>query len=173
MEKTIRLAGIERHSSVNGPGIRYTIFFQGCLHHCKGCHNRETWPRDKGNIVSVEKLLEDIRTTKYIDGVTFSGGDPFYQADALLEIAKELKKEKVSLWCYTGWTYEQIRDGKAGGKAKEFLSYLDVLVDGPFIREKRSESCLFRGSVNQRLIDLKKSLKDGQATELSSLNYGL
>ena len=171
--KNVRLAGVERHSSVNGPGVRYVVFFQGCPHHCKGCQNPETWAEDKGNLLAISALIEDIKKTKYLDGITFSGGDPLYQAEALLEIIKGLKETGLSFWCYTGWTYEEIRDGKAGEAAKEALSYLDVLVDGPFIREKKSTSCLFRGSTNQRLIDLKKSVLSKSVVEISSFDYGL
>lgn len=171
--KNVRLAGVERHSSVNGPGVRYVVFFQGCPHHCKGCQNPETWAEDKGHLLAISALIEDIKKTKYLDGITFSGGDPLYQAEALLEVIKGLKETGLSFWCYTGWTYEEIRDGKAGEAAKEALSYLDVLVDGPFIREKKSTSCLFRGSTNQRLIDLKKSVLSKSVVEISSFDYGL
>ena len=171
--KNVRLAGVERHSSVNGPGVRYVVFSQGCPHHCKGCQNPETWAEDKGHLLAISSLIEDIKKTKYLDGITFSGGDPLYQAEALLEIIKGLKETGLSFWCYTGWTYEEIRDGKAGEAAKEALSYLDVLVDGPFIREKKSTSCLFRGSTNQRLIDLKKSVLSKSVVEISSFDYGL
>lgn len=171
--KNVRLAGVERHSSVNGPGVRYVVFFQGCPHHCKGCQNPETWAEDKGYLLAISSLIEDIKKTKYLDGITFSGGDPLYQAGALIEIIKGLKETGLSFWCYTGWTYEEIRDGKAGEAAKEALSYLDVLVDGPFIREKKSTSCLFRGSTNQRLIDLKKSVLSKSVVEISSFDYGL
>ena len=171
--KNVRLAGVERHSSVNGPGVRYVVFFQGCPHHCKGCQNPETWAEDKGYLLAISSLIEDIKKTKYLDGITFSGGDPLYQAGALIEIIKGLKETGLSFWCYTGWTYEEIRDGKAGEAAKEALSYLDVLFDGPFIREKKSTSCLFRGSTNQRLIDLKKSVLSKSVVEISSFDYGL
>lgn len=171
--ENVRLAGVERHSSVNGPGVRYVVFFQGCPHHCKGCQNPETWSNDQGHLLPISSLMEDIRKTKYLDGITFSGGDPLYQAKALIEICKELKDRGLSLWCYTGWTYEDIRNLKAGEEAKEALSYLDVLVDGPFIREKKSAECLFRGSTNQRLIDLKKSLLSKSVVEVSSFDYGL
>lgn len=171
--KNVRLAGVERHSSVNGPGVRYVVFFQGCPHHCKGCQNPETWAEDKGHLIEISSLIEDIKKTKYLDGITFSGGDPLYQAEALIEIIKGLKETGLSFWCYTGWTYEEIREGKASEAAKEALSYLDVLVDGPFIREQKSTSCLFRGSTNQRLIDLKKSFLRKSVVEISSFDYGL
>ena len=104
--KNVRLAGVERHSSVNGPGVRYVVFFQGCPHHCKGCQNPETWAEDKGHLLAISSLIEDIKKTKYLDGITFSGGDPLYQAEALIEIIKGLKETGLSFWCYKGWTYE-------------------------------------------------------------------
>ena len=167
------LAGYERHSSVNGPGVRYVIFFQGCTHHCSKCQNPDTWNIEHGKVYNTQDIIDDILKTKYIDGVTFSGGDPFYQPDALKEIASKLKEKNINIWCYTGWTYEDILNGKAGADSLEVLSYLDVLIDGPFIYSLLSTECIFRGSSNQRLIDVKKSLEAKKVVEVTSFDYGL
>ena len=169
----LRIAGIERHSSVNGPGVRYVLFTQGCLHYCKGCQNPSTWPMDQGKEVTAEDIIHDILSTKYIDGVTLSGGDPLYQAKAMVEIAKALKEKNINLWCYTGFLYEEVLSGIPSKEAKELLSYIDVLIDGPFIQSLYSENCLYRGSTNQRLIDVKESLATGKIVLATSFDYGL
>ena len=171
----VRLAGIKRHSLVNGPGVRYVVFFQGCPHACPGCQNPETWDPSKGNPVDVNALTKDILSDHYKDGVTLSGGDPLLQGEGLLELVKNLKAAGTNIWCYTGWTYEEVVNGKAGPYSKEALSYLDVLVDGPFVLKLLSRDCLFRGSTNQRLIDVPKSLALGRAVEVdsSSFDFGL
>jgi anaerobic ribonucleoside-triphosphate reductase activating protein len=170
----IRLAGLESHSSVNGPGVRFVIFTQGCPHKCNGCQNPETWDLLGGNEFDVLDLVSTIVNTKYIDGVTLSGGDPFYQGEAILELCKLLKERGVeSIWAYSGWTFEQLSSGQVSSQAKEALNYIDVLVDGPFILSRLDENCLFRGSNNQRLIDVKGSLSLGKIVEVSELDFGL
>lgn len=171
----IRLAGIEKHSLVNGPGVRYVVFTQGCLHHCPGCHNPETWDSKKGEDYPIEFLLKDILSNRYLDGVTFSGGDPLIQSKALLPICQELKKQGLNIWCYTGYLYEDILQGKASQDAIDLLPFIDVLVDGPFILALLSKDCLYRGSANQRLIDVQKSLKENKVVlvDTSKLDYGL
>lgn len=154
----IKIAGSVRHSSVNGPGVRYVLFFQGCPHHCRECQNPETWDPQAGQEIAVSDIVEEIRNTRYLDGVTFSGGDPMMQAEGLIELSKAVKDLDLSIWCYTGWTFEEILSGVAGEKAKEALSYIDVLVDGPFHIEEKTDSAIYRGSSNQRLVDLSKSL---------------
>lgn len=169
----INIAGIERHSFVNGPGTRYVIFVQGCPHHCKGCQNPDTWETGKGTTYDTDAIIQDILSTKFLDGVTFSGGDPLFQAEACAEIAEKLKKEGINIWCYTGWTYEAVLAGKVSPSALTLLKNIDVLIDGPFIASLRSEDCLYRGSTNQRLIDVRKSLEEGKIVELGSVAYGL
>lgn len=159
----MRIAGIRRHSSVNGPGVRYVLFFQGCSHACPGCQNPETHALDGGMVVDTATITADIATTKYIDGVTLSGGDPFAQTEALGEIARACKQTKRNLWVYTGFTYEEILLGMAGEAAIGILKDVDVLVDGRFIQALRDEKCRWRGSSNQRLIDVKASLREGKA----------
>jgi anaerobic ribonucleoside-triphosphate reductase activating protein len=172
-EMRIQIAGIERHSSVNGPGVRYVLFTQGCPHACPGCQNPDTWSPTAGVSYDTEDIINDILSTKYIDGVTLSGGDPLFQAKPILEIVKALNEKKINIWCYTGWTYEQLDSLQAGPEAKEVLSYLDVLVDGRFVLSLLSRDCIYRGSTNQRLIDCKKSIQEGKVVEMTSFNYGL
>ena len=162
----VRISGTRRHSSVNGPGVRYVLFFQGCPHRCPGCQNPETLDAAGGTETTTEALTEDILATRYLDGVTFSGGDPLMQPEALAEIARAVRARGLPVWVYTGWTYEQVMDGRAGEAAKEALRHVDVLVDGPFVEKKKTGRSIWRGSDNQRLIDVPKSLELGHACEL-------
>ena len=163
---TVRLSGIKKHSSVNGPGVRYVLFFQGCPHRCPGCQNPETHDPAGGTERLTDDVIREILQTKYLDGLTFSGGDPLMQPQAVIEIAGTAKKAGLSLWLYTGWTYEQIINGAAGETAKEALTRLDVLVDGPFVEKLKTGRAIWRGSDNQRLIDVQRSLKENKVTEL-------
>lgn len=114
---TVRISGSKKHSSVNGPGVRYVLFFQGCPHHCPGCQNPETHDPVGGTERSVADVIQEILQTKYLDGLTFSGGDPLLQPEAVIEIAKAAKNAVLNIWLYTGWTFEQIQNGAAGGKS--------------------------------------------------------
>lgn len=154
----MKIAGILKHSYVDGPGVRFVIFTQGCPHHCKGCHNPDTWDPDGGMAISVEEIAGLVRSTKYLDGVTLSGGDPLFQAKECVELAKALKD--YNIWCYTGWTLDEINEGKAGEDAKELLKYIDVLVDGPFIEELKSDKCIYRGSSNQNVNYFKREMEE-------------
>ena len=151
----IVIAGAKKHSLVDGPGVRYTLFMQGCPHNCKGCHNPDTHDINKGKILDVKDVYNDIITTRYIDGVTISGGDPFFQPEALCELLKMLKEQGLSIWCYSGWRFEDLLLNEKQAKA---LKYVDVLVDGKFEEDKKSKECMFRGSTNQRIIDVKATL---------------
>lgn len=153
----IRIAGIEAESIVDGPGIRFVIFAQGCCHYCPDCQNPQTWPRMNGTLIAKERLLQMVYDSWLVQGVTFSGWEPFLQHEELTPLAKELKAHKYSLWCYTGFLYEDVKD-------KPLMQYIDVLVDGKFDRELKSYECLWRGSSNQRLIDVPKSLASGAVT---------
>ena len=163
--RTVRIAGALRHSSVNGPGVRYVLFFQGCPHHCPNCQNPDTWDPDGGIEFPTSQVIEAVLQTRYLDGVTFSGGDPLLQAEGALEIARAIRKADLSLWIYTGWTYEQVRDGAAGRAACELLQTAAVLVDGPYMEKFRSDSVIYRGSSNQRLVDLAQTIRSGVVTE--------
>ena len=157
----VRLAAnIKPDSIVDGEGIRTVIWFQGCLHHCKECHNPETWNFDGGIEFDVEEIKAEIKNLKYQNGVTLSGGDPFFQPIAALEIAKYAHSLGLNVWCYTGFTFEELLDEDIA--KKEFLKNIDVLIDGRFEIAKKSLACKFRGSTNQRIIDVTKSLENNK-----------
>ena len=148
----IKVAKILYETTTDGPGFRTSIYCQGCNHHCQGCHNPQTWDFNGGTIYSVEELFNIINNEE-LSNVTFSGGDPMFQVDAFTELAKMIKnKTNKTIWCYSGYTYEQIKESP---KMSLILPFLDVLVDGPFIMEKRNTDLKFRGSENQRIIYLK------------------
>ena len=159
------IAGTVRHSSVDGPGVRYVVFFQGCPHHCPGCQNPETWDPAGGEETAAEELAEEMRSTRYLDGITLSGGDPLLQPSAVIVMADAAHEKGLSVWCYTGWTFEALLKGAAGESALEALRHIDVLVDGPFVQDLLSKEHIFRGSSNQRLIDVPASLAAGAAVE--------
>ncbi len=171
--KYIRLAAdLQTDSIVDGPGLRAVLWTQGCGHHCKGCQNPQTWDFDGGGLVPIKEVLAAIDELKYHTGLTLSGGDPLYQVKECLEIIKYARKKGLNIWVYTGFTWEEIM--KMSKKDKiylEFLKYVDVLVDGRFILEERDLSLLFRGSRNQRLIDVPKSLKEDKIILLDEYEY--
>lgn len=135
----------------DGPGLRISIYCAGCLHHCPGCHNPQSWDMMGGQERDVEELLTLIKADEF-SNVSFSGGDPFYQVEAFTELARRIKEEtSKTIWCWTGFTIEEIQ---ADPHLAQMLPYLDVLVDGPFILEQRDTELLFRGSANQRIIHL-------------------
>ena len=144
---------------VDGPGFRTSIYCAGCRHACPGCHNPQSWDFDGGRDMTVEELMRTIVSDPLTRGVTFSGGDPMYQAAGFAELARAIHTyTQKDVWCYTGFTFESlIQDDQ-----RELLAELDVLVDGPFIQSLRDESLLFRGSSNQRLIDVQASLYSGE-----------
>lgn len=155
--KSIRISGIERESIVDGEGIRYVIFTQGCPHHCPGCHNPQTHSLDGGKVVSIGTLLDDISKRKgWLDGITLSGGEPFCQTDQCSAIAEKAHEMGLTVWCYTGYLFEDLY-----GPDNELLKHVDILVDGPFVLEERSLELTFKGSRNQRVIDVPASLKEG------------
>ena len=154
----IRIAGVVRESVVDGPGFRYVIFSQGCNHNCEGCHNPDTHDLGGGDCVSTEFLLEDITKNRYIDGVTFSGGEPFLQSEAFGELAKSLKEKGYHMVCYTGYTYEELVASRSRG-VMELLENLDLLIDGPYMSSKKDLSLTYRGSLNQRIIDIAETQK--------------
>ena len=160
------LAGIQADSIVDGPGIRTTVFCQGCPHHCPGCHNPETWEFGCGTPTEVETVLEIVRGNPLCRGVTFSGGEPFSQAEELARLGKMLKAAGYEVAAYSGYTLEQLLEGTDG--QKELLGTLDVLIDGPFLQAERSLELNFRGSRNQRVLKVPESLKAGKAVEETS-----
>lgn len=159
MSKQVRLAGIAYESLANGPGLRRVFFAQGCKHNCNGCFNPSTHDFNSGEIKDINELVEDIKGNPMIKGVTFSGGDPFEQAEEFAYMAKKIKEFNLNIWCYTGYTFEYILHNKNKYSGwKELLNYIDVLVDGRFEQDKKDGSLKFRGSSNQRFIDVKKTV---------------
>ena len=154
----IRLASpvLQSDSIVDGEGIRAVLWTQGCLHKCPGCQNPQTHSFDDGFLIDIEEVKEQIDALEGQDGITFSGGDPFYQVEECIEIAKYIKSKKMNIWCYTGFTYEKILNNP---KQKALLQYIDVLVDGKFVEELKDPNLYFRGSSNQRIIDMNKTRK--------------
>ncbi|MBD5300635.1 MAG: anaerobic ribonucleoside-triphosphate reductase activating protein [Bacteroides sp.] len=148
----MRILDIVPGTSVDGPGLRTSIYFAGCSHECPGCHNPQSWDFEGGREMSVDEVMSVVIDNGF--DVTFTGGDPMYVAGDLLPLAKEIKRIGKTLWCYTGFTYEGLM---ADPDARALLGYIDVLVDGPFIESRRDIHLLFRGSSNQRLVDIKKS----------------
>lgn len=153
----LRIAGVEKDSVVDGAGIRYVIFTQGCHHHCPGCHNPQTHDPNGGQPVELEALLKDIANQKLIKGVTFSGGEPFLQAGALAVLGGELKQRGYDIVTYTGYLFEELVElSRSQPEIMELLQVTDWLIDGPFIQEQRTYSLPYRGSANQRIIDLRQ-----------------
>ena len=148
-------------SIVDGPGLRMVVWTQGCKHNCKGCHNPQTHSLNGGYEVDTKEVIDKMASLKLQQGITLSGGEPFLQPLPLAEIAKEAHKINLDVWSYTGFTFEQLIDNNNPlyFENMELLKYVDVLVDGKFEIDKRDISLLFRGSSNQRIIDVKKSLK--------------
>lgn len=158
-ETTIRIAGAVPESIVDGPGIRYTVFTQGCPFHCKGCHNPQSQPLSGGAVVALIDLYKEIKANPLVSGVTFSGGEPFIQPKPLSIFAKILRSEGYSIWSYSGFTFDKLVEDD---NRRELLEQLDVVVDGPFVQSKATLDIDFRGSYNQRIIDVPKSLASGQ-----------
>jgi len=157
----IRISGTISESIVDGPGFRYTVFVQGCPHNCPGCHNPQTHDFNGGKVVDTDELFRECVDDPLNRGVTFSGGEPFSQAKALYELGKRFKERSYNLWCYTGWTIEELwKISESDNYVGKLLSIIDVLVDGRFIEERKSLSLKFRGSENQRLIDMRSTYKE-------------
>ena len=171
--KEIRLAAdLQTDSIVDGPGLRAVIWTQGCGHHCKGCQNPQTWDFNGGGLVPIDEVIKALDETECQTGLTFSGGDPMYQPEACNEIAKYAKKKGMNIWVYTGYTWEELMELSKKKKAyMDFLKNTDVLVDGRFILKELDLSILFRGSRNQRLIDVPKSLKKGEVVLFDESAY--
>lgn len=146
---TLRVLDILFETMMDGPGLRTSIYFAGCKHHCKGCHNPQSWDMNGGYSMPINHILTLIKEDEFAN-VTFSGGDPFYQVDAVTELAKRIKAETdKTIWCYTGFTIEEIQENP---NLNKLLPYIDVLVDGPYVEALRNTDLPFRGSENQRII---------------------
>ena len=165
----VRLAGIVNESVADGPGLRITLFFQGCEHQCAGCHNPQTWPFQGGSEYKVTELLCQLPDTPLIKGITLSGGDPFYQPEAAAIIAREFHNRGKNVWAYTGFTWEELHNSRDSARIN-LLSQCDVLIDGPFVQSLRSLTLNFSGSSNQRLILVKESQQIGKVVEWRSVS---
>lgn len=153
---SLRVIDIVGGTSVDGPGLRTSVYFAGCNHHCPGCHNTQSWDFEGGEAMSVLRIKEIIDDCDF--NVTFSGGDPLMQpVDEMVELARLLKADGRTIWCYTGYSYEYVASRP---EYKELLACIDVLVDGPFVESLRDISLRFRGSSNQRLVDIARSTPD-------------
>ncbi len=154
----IRLAAdLQPDSIVDGEGIRTVVWTQGCPHQCKGCHNPQTHDFNGGVLVDVEEVIEALKEIRNQDGITLSGGDPVCQSEACYEISKAAHEMGLNVWCYTGFTYEAMLQNPS---RRKLLEEIDVLVDGKFVLEEKSYDLYFKGSRNQRIIDVQKSLKE-------------
>ena len=165
----LNLSGIVSDSIVDGPGIRTTIFSQGCPHQCPGCHNPETWAFGCGTQVPVETIVDIVRSNPLCRGVTFSGGEPFAQAAGFAKLAGLLKEKGYEVASYSGYTFEELLEGTED--QKKLLQGIDILIDGRFILAEKSLEIAFRGSRNQRILDVKKSLSAGKAVETTSRRW--
>lgn len=154
----MKIAGIIKESVVDGKGLRYVIFVQGCPHHCKGCHNPQTWDPTKGFDKSLDEIKGEILENPLLDGVTFSGGEPFMHVAELIEIGKFCKLHNLTVWCYTGYTITEIQNNN---DFNVLLKYIDVVVDGKYVESKKCYDN-FKGSANQKVI----RLHDGQPVEV-------
>lgn len=160
-KQQIRLMRVVVDTTVDGPGWRSSVYCAGCRHACPGCHNPETWSFEAGESVSVDEVLAQLAQTE--GNITFSGGDPMYQAPAFTELARRIREElHRTIWCYTGFLFEQVL---ADPVMSQMLPYLEVLVDGPFIEARKNMNLMFRGSENQRLVDVQRSMAEGRVVE--------
>jgi anaerobic ribonucleoside-triphosphate reductase activating protein len=158
----LRLFGTEKSSIVDGPGIRFAVFLQGCPHDCPGCHNPKSHDINGGVVCDTEDISKEFSKNPLLKGITLSGGEPLLQAEACLALALEAKKLGLDVWLYTGYLFEDILNS-GNGHIKQLLKHVDCIVDGPFIMAERSLDLLYKGSRNQRIIDVQKSLNEGKA----------
>ena len=155
----IRVLDVIEDTMVDGPGFRTSIYCAGCRHQCAGCHNPQSWDFEGGHTMTTDEIMSVIEADPFAN-VTFSGGDPMYQPEGFTELAKAIKtRTDKDIWCYTGFTYEAL---VSNPRQKALLEKIDVLVDGPFVKSQRDETLHFRGSRNQRLIDVPASLREGK-----------
>lgn len=167
MNNQLRIAGIIEESIVDGPGIRLVVFTQGCKHNCPGCHNEHTHSFDGGSLIDMDEIIKKIQANPLLDGVTLSGGEPFEQAEALTELAQGVKAMGYNVMTYTGYTFEYIiaNKNKINGWAG-LINLTDILVDGRFEIARKNMLLKFRGSENQRIIDVKQSLASNRIIEM-------
>lgn len=163
-DKRLKIAGLIKESIVDGPGIRMVVFAQGCVHNCEGCHNPHTHSFEGGKEVTVGEIIDIAKKNPLLDGITLSGGEPFEQAESFAGLAHEAKKAGLNVFTYTGYTFEHLTEQlekKHGWK--ELLSRSDFIVDGRFDKQKKNMLLKFRGSENQRIIDVPRSIRENKA----------
>ena len=160
-DKIIRVCGIEKESIVDGPGFRYVLFVQGCPHRCPGCHNPESHDPDGGTEMTVAEVFSQIMENPHLRGVTFSGGEPFEQVPALLQLGRLIREAGLSLMSYSGYTLEELQ-ARHDPDTDALLDMLDILVDGRYVESLRNLTLIYRGSENQRVIDMNKSRAAGE-----------
>ena len=159
----LRIAGTVQDSIVDGPGFRFVVFAQGCALRCEGCHNPATWDTDGGEDIPADELISEMLGNPLTDGLTLSGGEPFLQAAECEKLAAAAREKGLNVWAYTGFTFEDLAaKAEAEPPVRKLLGLVDVLVDGPFILSERTLSLKWRGSRNQRVIDVRKSLEAGK-----------
>ncbi len=164
---TLRIFGTADDSIVDGPGIRFAIFTQGCKHGCPGCHNPEAQPFEGGRELALDEIKQKIEDNPLLAGITLTGGEPFEQAVPLLELARWARARGLNVWAYSGYVWEELSAGIPSEAARELLTAVDVLVDGRFVAAEASYTLKWRGSANQRIIDVPASLAGGVVVELS------
>lgn len=157
----IRVCGIEPESIVDGPGFRYVLFVQGCPHRCHGCHNPESWDKNGGFDMTPAEIFSEIKANRNLRGVTFSGGEPFEQVPALIELGQMIKESGLTLMSFSGYTLEELM-ARHDADTDRLLDMLDILVDGRFIESQRDLTLVYRGSTNQRVIDMNRTRETGK-----------
>ena len=165
----MRIYGLVQDSIVDGPGFRFVCFVQGCPHHCPGCHNPDSHSPAGGKEMSVEAVGAELLKNPLTDGLTLSGGEPMDQAEDCLALGVREAYPQKDVWCYTGYLFEELRDGRVGEDSRALLEGLDVLVDGPFVEARKDLTLRFRGSSNQRIIDVPASLRAGQVVSWTEI----
>ena len=159
----ISVLSVVHDTMVDGPGFRTSIYCAGCPNHCPECHNPQSWDINHGTMTSTEELMKEIMDDPFAN-VTFSGGDPMFQAESFAELARAIRQQSdKTIWCFTGFLFENLVKNPA---QLELLKLIDVLVDGPYQKDKRDTDLFFRGSSNQRIINVKKSLQEGKVVEI-------
>lgn len=160
----IRIAGLVPESFVDGDGIRFAVFMQGCLRNCEGCQNPDTHALDGGQLVDTDEILAAIKKNPLLNGITLTGGEPLLQIEPATELARAVKNFGLNVWCYTGYTFEDLP-----ANSKQLLNFVDILVDGAFDINQRDLTLQFRGSTNQRIIDVKKSREQSKIVTWSEI----
>ena len=161
----ISVLSIVEDTMVDGPGFRTSIYCAGCRHRCEGCHNPQSWDFSGGHAMTTDEVMRVIEADPFAN-VTFSGGDPMYQPEGFAELARAIRERtRKTIWCYTGFTFEQLLSNP---RQRALVELVDVLVDGPFVKSLRDETLRFRGSRNQRLVDVRRSLEQGTFVEWNS-----